>query len=201
MARRKKRAAVWSARRRFQAFIDRAKELNETRLVRERTEVSYQITPPSAGGELIVTSPEFDQDSLRSLLSIIRPFVMNSEPIFISKIMNEAVRYSTDSELSDKISHAKDQWSRVYHKRGYFPMQIDNLELTAEMAMDLLFNSKYFHTDPVKIDLMERLGKLPIPMVEMQLRLSLPNLTNVILFMSNVLRLGLERGAFLFPDE
>jgi hypothetical protein len=200
MARRKSTKAIWSTRRRFQAFIERATELLETRLLKGGVDLSYKMRFESKTQQFTVTTPQLDPDDWRSLLILLRQFVSDSEPIYISKIMKDANRWATDEEIKLHIADARKLWNQVYRTSGLFPIILNDQELTTEKALDIIMYSKHIHTDPDKADFMENFGTYPIPTVEMQLHLNLPNLLNVIFFVRAILLEGLKNESFNFSD-
>lgn len=200
MAGKSKKGAEFSTGERFRLFVERARAMSETRLIRESAQVNFSMRFESRTGTVMVQLPDTESDDLRALLSHVRPFLLEKDALFFTRVMNLALRSSVDSELSARLTELQELWKRQYINGGTIPIVINDERVTARLAFDLIMNSGINHNVPEKIDRLRSMDD-PWPLVRAQLHLSLAPVTQMIFYLADYIETGLSRGAFVFPDE
>jgi hypothetical protein len=107
----------------------------------------------SKAQEITSTMQTPDEEDMRSYLLEFRKFLMNDEPIFFDRVINQAIRCmqlnTTPSDTAKHAAHLKilmqwrNAWRQEYRKKYY--VIIDDKELTAEATTALAFYGGIFH--------------------------------------------------------
>lgn len=156
-------------------FHQRAEEINSAKLLRFSfsTTISAEIGKPT---KIETNFP--DIESLRSFASLVRPFYNNDDSISFTRmcniISNPANNY--DDKAREQANEARKAWNKLLQKSQkdsspsgtviYFNDQV----ITTSKLIDLYFNSRFFHTDIVKHELLKQ---TEIPGFEEQMLMNL----------------------------
>ena len=186
---------------RLELFSCRVAQLGEMRLVRRGINSQFTIRWDTVSQRLSYHALEPDEEDLRSFLLLFRQFISKKEPVFINRIFSDCLRFLGSDELKDELNKAKGEWKRVLTGMAGFKMVVDSQNLTPEYVLDLWINGEYFHNDPEKARELRRLMTDQIPLVRIQLLSALPSLTQVILYIGNVVTYSLMEGLFHIPDD
>jgi hypothetical protein len=187
---------------RFKLYVKRVNLLLERRFVHEGMKYEYSLKWDSTSQAMKFQAKEPDIEDLRSFLLDFRRFIAPKEPVFISKVMNDILRFLSDDHLKEEVKKAQDEWKRIFHKMGDMSIIVDGKNLSPEYVLDLWINGFYFHDDIEKAEELERLMKDQFPFVRTQFISSLPALTNIIVYISNVVTHGLKEKLFqIAPGE
>jgi len=191
-----------STRERLELFGQRVIELNYRRLVRNGMTAKLTISWDAASQLLSQRVLEPDEEDLRSFLLIFRQFVSAKEPVFLTRLFNDCLRFLDSSKLKEELKKAKDEWKNVLYKIGPFKVVIDDQKLTGEYVLDLWLNGYYFHNDADKAaELRRYMANHDMPLVRMQFLSSLSSLTQIVFYVGSVVNYGLRQGLFHIPDE
>jgi hypothetical protein len=178
-------------------FAQRTRELSERRLVRKGMNTKLTISWDCVSSLLRQKIDQPDEEDLRSYLLEFRQFISKQEPVFLSRIFNECFQNLDSSELQDELKKAQEEWKLVFQKIGAFQLVIDDKKLTGEYILDLWINGYYFHNDVDKANELHRyLSNNSMALVRMQFLSVLSALTNIILYVGNVVNYGLREGLF-----
>jgi len=170
-----------------------------TRLVRERAPLNVRFSGDAISKAVSVEMPDVDLDDLRSLLSLFRQFLLKTDTVYFSRAVNEAIRYSTDDTLTGQLRTLRYAWNTSYANGGAIPIIVDDRTLTAEQACDLLMNAGVAHNEVDKIEALRQLD-VPVPLVRLQVFMTLPTLTQIIFYAAELIERGLAHGLFDFGD-
>ncbi len=140
-----------------------------------------------------------DEEHLRSFLLLFRQFLSESEPVFIKRVFNDAIRFLPKSEAKSVMIEIKDFWNDSL-KRGPFKMMFEGENITPEHALDLWINGEYFHTDARKAAKLQKLGKGHAGLARIQLLTSLPRLVQLVLFTRSVVEDSFKSNLFNFGE-
>lgn len=190
-----------SNKERFEIFAQRASELRELRLIRQGIDPSFTIKWETVSQRMTYHTTPPDEESLRSFLLTFRQFVSKGEPIFVSRIFNDAIRFMSSGELREELVKAKDAWQQSFNKTGEVAVVIDQQNITGEYILDLWINGYYFHNDPDKRQELHRLFPDAAPLIRIKFLIVLYDLTNIILYLGNVIRYGLSQEMFPGADS
>lgn len=183
-------------RQNISSFLSCVEELRERPFVLDGLyEVQFHISVDEQTGQLKCEFQEADQEYFRSFLLTFRKFILNGEPSNIDWVLNACRRFARGEEegLREELDELKTVWGYRYRK-GVVQMHSGGLNLTPEYVLDLWINGQYFHGDPRKGQRLEKLLAQALPSVKIQLRWSLPLLTDVILRVGSVVSQALEAG-------
>jgi hypothetical protein len=194
-------SASLSTRDRFGLFVQRVEELSQRRLVRQGMNSKHTIKWDAISQQLTYQAIEPDEEDLRSFLLIFRQFVSDKEPVFISRVLNDCIRFLNSSQLQEYLKKAQGEWKNSFRHMGAFHIVVNERNLTGEYVLDLWINGYYFHNDSDKAAELRRLLTDQLPLVRMQFLTILTSLTHIILYVGNVIRYGFREGLFHFHDE
>lgn len=190
-----------TTRQRLELFVSRSEELQRLRLVRQGIRAQYNLSWSANDGKLAHTSNEPDEEDFRSFLLLFRQFISNDEPIFINKIFNDCELALADENIKEELRQARAEWNRIFRKMSDFEIDIDGKSLNSEYMLDLWINGYYFHNDAEKAAKLDELTKGSIPFTRMQLFVTLPGLTGIIMGAGEGIAKCLKEGKFTFRDE
>ena len=182
------------AEARLRLFIAKSSQLLELEYVKQGGQFEIRLfgDPQDATKH---SKPE--EEHLRSFMLLFRQFLSDSEPIFINRIFNDAIRHLADTELKEVVIKARELW-RSHLQCGPFKMKFEGEEITPEGALDLWINGEYFHSDPDKQPQLQRLGAGHDGLPRIQLLTSLPRLVYLVLFMREIVHDSFNKGLFKF---
>jgi hypothetical protein len=190
-----------SVEEKLKLYVERVDELLQCRFARQGMKSQYQIEWDSESQTMKYTANEPDEDDLRSFLLLFRHFLSDREPVFVGRIFNDCFRFLNNDHLKGELQKAKDDWKRLLYRAGGMEMIVDEKRLSGEYVLDLWINGHYFHNDTEKRKELSRLLGDILPLVRVKFLSSLPYLTNVIIFLAQVVNKGLEDSLFAFPAE
>ena len=197
-----KKKAQRTAHERLELFVRRVDELYDRRLVRQGMKAEFTINWSAASQVMTHQLTQPDEEDLRSFMLEFRQFISEKEPIFVSKIFNDMLRFLQSDTLKGEIAKAKDAWKDSFHKMGAIAVVIDNKDLTAEYLLDLWINGYFFHNDlEQEAELRRYIATKDILLVRMQLLAVLPGLTQIIGFMGAVAKYALREGFIQIPEN
>jgi hypothetical protein len=186
---------------RLELFGQRVIELNERRLVRAGMNSHLTISWDAASSLLRYQAIEPDEEDLRSFLLVFRQFVSDKEPVFISRVFNDCLRFLGSDQLKEQLKKAQDEWKHFY-KVGAFGLVINNRNLAGEYVLDLWINGYYFHNDSDKAaELRKYIATSDIPLIRTQFLSVLTSLTQIILYVGSVVNYCLRVGLFHIPES
>jgi hypothetical protein len=185
----------------IQTFLSTVEELKERPFILEGLyEYHFHISVDERGGQITCEMQEGNQEHFRSFLLTFRKFILNDEPSNVDWVLNTCRRFVLEEkkELIEALDRLKTIW-RYRYREGVIKMRTRGLDLTPEYVLDLWLNGQYFHCDnPQKNQELKELLSQDIPSVKIQLRWSLPLLTDIILRIGAVVSQGLHEEAFDF---
>jgi hypothetical protein len=149
------RAHDWELER----FVERANRLWQTRLIQNgfSVELSYAFrrrAPSLHTVEGRLTQPH--EEVLESFLMHFRPFVLQREPVYLSRVYNQLDRRLTNTARRDALRASRERWRKSQRHLG-LQFFIDDLEITPELVIYLYINGYHFHDDPDKRERLETL--------------------------------------------
>jgi len=142
----------------LERFVERADRLRHTRLMQNglSTELSYKFdirtSPSLIQGQL----RQPNEDDLKAFLLDFRPFVLQREPVYVGRVYDQLERRLTDTERRDALRISRQRWKHGQGQGG-FQVFLNERQVTPELAIDLYVNGWYFHDDPDKRELLEKL--------------------------------------------
>ncbi len=193
---------IRSTRDRLELFGQRAIELADRRLVRAGMNSQLTISWDRASQLLKYQSLEPDEEDLRSFMLLFRQFISEKEAVFISRALNDCLRFLDSGELKEQLKKAQDAWKSLFHKVGAFRLIINGRKLTGEYVLDLWINGHYFHNDIDKaVELSRYVANRDMPLVRTQFLSVLTGFTQIILYIGGVVNYGLRNELFHFPED
>lgn len=176
-------------------FTQRARELGETRLLRNGYASTFSINWRTGAGTTFSLS-EVDEDDLRSCLLALRQFISEGEPIFLFSIYNICHRRLRSDYLNRQLVLARDAWKACQRNIG-MKVVFDDGEWTPEHVADLCINGHYFHSDDAKRSRL--LSLIPVQtMLARQVFLSyVSDAIRTTMFTANVVTAGLRDHLFV----
>jgi hypothetical protein len=199
MARSRRKSAQISIRERMELFVIRANQLRNTRLVTSGALFQFKFKSGSSSNRPSATSPQVDRDDLRSFMSLFRQFILSNDPVNISRALSDGIRSTADKDLRERLLEMQEAWKKFYIRGGLIPTIINDETLTSECAFDLIANAGYAHNDPNRAQVLNDL-EYPLPLVHMQLFVSMPTLVQIICFTADYISIGFRDYLFKFPD-
>ena len=210
MARRQSATPTVPMRQWFERFVQRARELDGSRLVREQSKFHFSMKFDAAHQQMSQSMEAPDDDYVRSYLLGFRKFLMKSEPVFIEYIIQQALRCLQPSTVpSDPATHTafrqalaewKDEWHRAYRKRCY--VNINGKGLTAEVVTGLVFYGGVFHdADEDKNQELASLLAVNRDLFVLAFHMAISELHKVLVHIGINIEYGLIHNMFVFPDE
>ena len=186
---------------RLKLYVERVNELLQCRFARQGMKYQYQIEWDAESQAMKYTADEPDEDDLRSFLLLFRHFVSDREPVFVERIFNDCFRFLSNDHLKGELQKAKSHWKQLLYRAGVMEVIVDEKTLSGEYVLNLWINGHYFHNDTEKREELSRLLGDILPLVRVKFISTLPYLTNVIIFVAQVVNKGLEDSLFTLPAE
>jgi hypothetical protein len=159
----------------FNLFHQRAVEIDSAKLLRfsYSTKISAEIGKPT---KIETNFP--DIESVRSFASLVRPFYNNDDSISFTRmcniISNPANNY--DDKAREQANEARKAWNKLLQKSqkdsppSGTVIDFNGQVLTTSKLIDLYFNSRFFHTNIAKHELLKQ---AEIPGFEEQMLMNL----------------------------
>ncbi len=173
-------------------FLTRARQLEQTRLIRSKPNSSWKMHF-SEDGTMTITTEEPDEEDLRSYLMILRQFVLQKEPIHLGRIHNLLDRRITDDELRGYVTKARDGLKEAARGHGIH-FQLNDETISPERVADLWINGEYFHNDPEKKQELDRLLPHPVLMMKHQFVTFVLDLQRVISYTGMIVNHARKHG-------
>lgn len=142
-------ADSFSPREQLELYIERVKELEDTRMLRNGFDTSLSMKWDRIQG-IRFESNEPDNDDLRSFLVTFRQFIMHEEPIYLDKIYNICHQYITSNILKGYLTESREIWKKQL-SHGRLGLVINEKYISPEYVTNLWINGYYFHNDPIKL--------------------------------------------------
>ena len=105
------------SRERLGVFLHRWEALRETRLAREgypnKVSVRFRTGEPAW-----VRHVQPDEELLRFLLLVFRPFIVQGEPVHLFHVYNTCQRYLVSDRLKDYLRKSRRIWARAHKTMG-----------------------------------------------------------------------------------
>jgi hypothetical protein len=140
-------------------FIRRAKEYQESKLLRDRGFKIHMNVKYEKGSALKFTTTLPEEDLLKSFLMSFRFFYLEKEPSNFLHILNILKRKSENDLVVQQLDKYKKQWNGAFEREQY-SIKINGVLLTSKYMMDLWFNAHYFHSDSNKQEKLNELNNL-----------------------------------------
>jgi len=155
---------------RLDLFLEQAQRLREgTRLGRDGIDFRLQINPPP--DDLTVPqglSGPSDED-LQGYMAVFRPFVLQTEDIFVKKLAKDIRRKfdkagssATLDELREELETIRSEWKYLLES-GFVGPFAGTTELKGEDAIDYFLYGRYIHLDKDKKDVVDKWMKELVP--------------------------------------
>ena len=177
-------------------FRYRAAELSRRRLIREGLSVNFTVKWDRMKG-LRYEATRPDQEDLRSFLLDFRHFVSQKEPVYLPKVYNLCHRGLSSDGLKQEIIKARASWKEALRHNG-INVIIRGKRYPPEHVCDLWVNGVYFHSDLEKRRELEALHLDQQFLLRHYFHMFLAEATRNILFVGNVVSMGLREGLFRF---
>lgn len=156
-------------------FHQRAQEINSAKLLyfSFSTKISAEIGKPT---KIVTNFP--DNPSIVSFASLIRPFFNSNDSISFTRICNILCnpKNGYDTKVAEKAAEARKAWNKLLQKSqkdsppSGTVIDFNGQVITTSKLIDLYFNSRFFHTD---LDKHELLQQTEIPGFEEQMLMNL----------------------------
>jgi hypothetical protein len=138
-------------------------------------------------------SGEPDEDSLRSCLLLLRPFISEHEPLHLNKIFNLCHRKLASQELKEKLIEAREDWKATLKGNG-MSLQFNDQSVSPEHVVDLWINGWHFHNNEEKLrELRSLVNPAQVLVRHLFLRV-LAGGAQVVLYVGNVVTVALKDG-------
>lgn len=185
-------------------FRERAEELRQTRFFRDTLLGGYgfKIEAQQVPGTLdeynaIFSLSDFDDEYLRSFLTLFRRFFMANDPIInLFSIYNLCHQHLINDQYKAFLIKSREIVNYVL-KNSSFQLRIDETNITPEYISDVWINGYYLHDN---IDHLNFLRSLPPYYTEVVLKTYfldyLRDMTKQILYTSDVINAALNDGSF-----
>jgi hypothetical protein len=155
MSRRIKRpdpAHALTVREQLELFVDRSRQLWESRVRREGLKVSINMKWGAEDQMLTTALDEPDAEDFRSYLLTFRQFISEGEPLYLHKIYNLCHQHITDDRCKEYLAEARGIWQQISKRSDTgMTLTLDSVALSPVDVADLWINGHYFHNDPEKI--------------------------------------------------
>jgi len=155
MARRVKRrdpARALTVREQLELFVDRSRQLWESRVRREGLKVSLNMKWAVADELLRTSLDEPDTEDFRSYLLTFRQFISDGEPLYLHKIYNLCQQHIANDRCREYLAEARGVWQQISRQSDTgMTLTLDSVELSPADVADLWINGHYFHNDPEKL--------------------------------------------------
>ena len=175
-------------------FVERVDEAAQTRFLQNFRGTELNIRFDHMKG-LEVKNRDVPEEDLRSFLLTFRQFMMDREPVNLSKMFNFCDRHLTDDALREELRKARTEWKQAL-KQSPLQLTHNGTDMTPKHVGDLLINGHYFHSDEAKRAQLDSL----MPMGQVLSRYIFLNLiTDVIkqvFFLRHLILVGIRRDAF-----
>ena len=173
-------------------FIQRARELEQTRLIKNKPDLNWSMNFNSEG-EASFTSQEPDEEDVRSFLLTFRQFVSDNEPIHLYRMHNLLYQRLTDEDLKKYLVDARGALKFAEQGSGITVVHND-VEVTPERLLDLWINGVYFHNDQDKRQVLEDLLLHPALMARHRFLSFMLKATQIIFYIGNLINHARREG-------
>ena len=136
----------------LELFVDRARQLWESRVRREGLKVSLHMKWAAADELLRTALNEPDTEDFRSYLLTFRQFISEGEPLYLHKVYNLCHQHIADDRCREYLAEARGVWQQISKRSDMgMTLTLDSVELSPAEVTDLWINGHYFHNDPEKL--------------------------------------------------
>ena len=136
----------------LELFVDRSRQLWESRVRREGLKVSLNMKWAAEDQMLTTALDEPDAEDFRSYLLTFRQFISEGEPLYLHKIYNLCHQHITDDRCKEYLAEARGVWQQISKLSDTgMTLTLDNVVLSPADVADLWINGHYFHNDPEKL--------------------------------------------------
>lgn len=174
----------------------RATQLRNSRLIKEGFNPGLTINWNKMQG-LRFISKEPDETSLRSFLLTFRQFVSEKEPVCVNRIFNLCHRHLISDKLKEYLIKSRRAWKNSLKGTGIM-LIYNKRELTPEFITDLWINGYYFHSDPKKLTILNKILPHERMLIRFQFLNFLLDATKQVLYVDNIINVALKEGLFKF---
>jgi hypothetical protein len=178
---------------RFNLFVKRAEELLDCGLVRNGDLRSSLLLRASQAGPVEFRTHEPNEEQLRSFLMTFRQFIMDGEPIFLSRVANILWQLLPGDRLRSRLEDARRRW-KTDCRRGSMELVVNDSKFPPELVLDLWINGQYFHNDERKQAELRRLDPLATVFVRQLFLDFLVDTTRYIQFLASAIVVARRDG-------
>jgi hypothetical protein len=176
-------------------FVQKARELADTRLLRSGFQSTFSINWDRVAGTTFGLS-EVDEDDLRSCLLSLRQFVAPGESINLLAIYNVCQRRLRSDHLKAQLIAARQAWKKCQYDIG-MKIVFDDGEWSPELVADLWINGHYFHSDSNKRLRLTALIPVQTMLARQVFLAYISDAIRTTMFTANVVDVGLRDGLFV----
>lgn len=135
----------WSDQEIIELFEQRCRELADTKLMQTDLNITYTISYDRDTGWHEEASP-VDETELRAMLTVFRPFVMETDPVYLDKVYQICELRITDNILRLNARESRRYWKEALKASG-IQLSLDEKAVRPAEFLDLWINAHYFHRD------------------------------------------------------
>jgi hypothetical protein len=145
-------AHALTVREQLELFVERARQLWDSRVRREGLKVSVRMKWAAEDELLRTTMEEPDAEDFRSYLLTFRQFISEGEPLYLHKIYNLCHQHITDDKCREYLAEARKEWQQICNTSDTgLTLTLNSVVLLPADVADLWINGHYFHNDPEKM--------------------------------------------------
>lgn len=186
-------------RQQLELFVRRVNELNQRSIIQQgnfqKLQLRTRIDQSGWSHKLSdVDGKPVDEEAFRSLLLALRPFILENESIFLTKVFDICGRYLADNAPREGFNKAKQWWKSDFQRnRDIIQIFDDDELLTPQMILDVWINGHYFHNDPKHLERFER-WKDHRDFLDGQFKMIIQELVHLIRWLGGFVHQAFENG-------
>ncbi len=181
---------------RLELFREQVVALKERNLMQKGYKASITLTPHREKvWNIEVSWP--DEDDLRAFLTVFRLFILDNEPVFLSRIYNICIEHVKDGEVKQSLEKNRRYFHHM-HRQGVMGFTYQGNEVTPKDAVDLFINGKYLHIkDEEKRNMLKDLPDLDEGLFKFQFNDFLLQAIKHIFYMDRVIKKVLDENLLI----
>ncbi len=131
-------------REKLELFILKVNDLHSTRLAKMGFRIQHKIQYRPESTESNLNQP--DEPDIREYLLTFRPFISESEDVFLNRILNICSWQLKSDEMKQNVAHIRESLERVKQYNGIL-FQRNGRHITPLQATNMYLDGIYFHDD------------------------------------------------------
>jgi hypothetical protein len=184
---------------RFELYRERCNQLRESRFLRStlvnlHLSIQWQLVPGTQDTyEGSLTRHGYDEEYLRSFVTLFRRFASKKEPLYLFRIYSLCHLHLTNDQYKTYLVKSR---KIVLHvcEQSSFALKINEREMDPDLVSDLWINGYHLHDDGDKYRFLKMLSPLDREILNLAFFEYLQDMTKQILYVDNIIAASLAEG-------